>query len=191
MSKETPALGHKGGTATCTAKAVCTRCNQPYGDPMGHDHVHHEAQAPTCTTPGWDTYDTCSRCDYTTTYAETPALGHEAVVDPAVAATCVEEGKTEGSHCSVCGKVLVEQTATEKNPNNHAAVERIGAEPATCDKSGYTGTLVCKACKLDGDYTRISEGVIIPALEHEYNDKGVCARCGKQKEPEVVSGGNS
>ncbi len=234
VSKETPAQGHTGGTATCTERAVCTRCNQPYGGVPGHDPVHHEPQAPTCTAPGWDAYDTCSRCNFTTTYAETPALGHDwgewtqtkapnctdpgeqtrtcqragcgatetgeipavegahvAVVDPAVAATCVEEGKTEGSHCSVCGKVLVEQTATEKNPDNHAALERIDAEPATCDEPGYAGTLVCKACKLDGDYTFISEGDIIPALGHEYNDEGFCARCGKQKEQEGVSGGNS
>ena len=32
----TPALGHKGGTATCTAKAVCEVCGQEYGEPLGH-----------------------------------------------------------------------------------------------------------------------------------------------------------
>lgn len=30
------ALGHKGGTATCTAKAVCEVCNEEYGEPLGH-----------------------------------------------------------------------------------------------------------------------------------------------------------
>ena len=43
---------------------------------LGHDLVHHEAQAATCTEIGWDAYDTCSRCDYTT-YVEIPATGHE------------------------------------------------------------------------------------------------------------------
>ena len=33
------------------------------------------AQAPTCTEIGWDAYETCSRCDYTT-YQEKGALGH-------------------------------------------------------------------------------------------------------------------
>ena len=42
---------------------------------LGHDLIHHDAQAVTCTEKGWNTYDTCSRCDYTT-YAEIPALGH-------------------------------------------------------------------------------------------------------------------
>ena len=59
---------HSGGTATCTAKAKCGGCSQPYGNtnPNNHALVHHEAQAPTCTAVGWEAYDTCSRCGYTT-----------------------------------------------------------------------------------------------------------------------------
>ncbi len=64
-----PATGkHTGGTATCTAKAVCTVCRNEYGeiDADNHNIQHHDAQAATCTTDGWNAYDTCSRCDYTT-----------------------------------------------------------------------------------------------------------------------------
>lgn len=66
---------HSGGTATCTAKAKCGGCNAPYGDALGHDFVHHEAQAPTCTAVGWEAYDTCSRCDYTSKEIK-PKLNH-------------------------------------------------------------------------------------------------------------------
>ena len=38
--------------------------------------------------------------------------GHKEVKDAAVAATCETTGKTEGSHCSVCGTVLKAQTTT-------------------------------------------------------------------------------
>ncbi len=162
---------------------------------LGHDWGEwSQTSAPNCTEPGAEQH-TCQRegCGATET-REIPAVSgaHVAVVDPAVAATCVEEGKTEGSHCSVCGKVLVEQTATEKNPDNHAAL-KIGddAEPATCEKEGYTGTLYCTACGTNGEDMFISEGDIIPALGHEYTDEGFCARCGKSKEQEGVSGGNS
>ncbi len=64
-----PATGkHTGGTATCTAKAVCTVCRNEYGeiDADNHDIQHHDAQAATCTTDGWNAYDACMRCDYTT-----------------------------------------------------------------------------------------------------------------------------
>lgn len=90
-----------GGTATCSAKAVCEVCGKEYDekDPNNHDLVRHEAKAATCTEIGWDAYDTCSRCDYTT-YAELPALNHDyqaVTVDP----TCEADGYTVFT-CSRC-----------------------------------------------------------------------------------------
>lgn len=67
---------HSGGTATCTAKAKCGGCNVPYGDALGHDFVHHDAQPATCTAKGLEAYDTCSRCDYSTTKVEIPMADH-------------------------------------------------------------------------------------------------------------------
>ena len=51
------ACGLASSTETFTSGAI---------DPNNHDLVHHEAQAPTCTAVGWEAYDTCSRCGYTT-----------------------------------------------------------------------------------------------------------------------------
>ena len=36
--EEIGALGHIGGTATCTEQAICERCNQKYGKALGHDY---------------------------------------------------------------------------------------------------------------------------------------------------------
>ena len=57
-----------GGTATCTAKAVCEACGGEYGEKDLNNHalVHPHAKAPTCTEIGWDAYDLCVRCGYTT-----------------------------------------------------------------------------------------------------------------------------
>ena len=41
----------------------------------GHTLQQVEATAPTCTDVGWETYEKCEKCDYTT-YSELPALGH-------------------------------------------------------------------------------------------------------------------
>ena len=35
-----------------------------------------------------------------------PALGHKGVIDKAIEATCEATGKTEGSHCKICDKIL-------------------------------------------------------------------------------------
>ena len=55
-----------GGTATCSAKAVCVTCGAEYGEKDSNNHAleQHAAKAPTCTEIGWNAYDTCSRCDY-------------------------------------------------------------------------------------------------------------------------------
>ena len=47
----------------------------------------------------------CSVCSQT----EGNPLGHTVVTDNKIEATCTTNGLTEGSHCSVCNKVLVEQ----------------------------------------------------------------------------------
>ena len=64
---------------------------------LGHNLIHHDGQAATCTESGWTDYDTCSRCDYTT-YQVIPAKGHTAgtpVQENVVPATCTESGSYE------------------------------------------------------------------------------------------------
>ena len=58
------ALGHTGGTANCTTKAVCTRCNTSYGSV---DSTKHNYGSATCTSAA-----TCTRCGATSG----SAIGH-------------------------------------------------------------------------------------------------------------------
>ena len=55
-------------------------------DALGHDIVNHEKKDPTCALIGWEAYETCSRCDYTT-YVEIPAHGQH-TYDNACDTTC-------------------------------------------------------------------------------------------------------
>ena len=120
------AAGHKAVkdaavAATCettgkTEGSHCSVCNtvikaQTTTAALGHSWDGGKVtKAATCTAAGTKTY-TCTRCKKTRT--ETiAATGHKAVKDAAVAATCETTGKTEGSHCSVCGTVIKAQTTT-------------------------------------------------------------------------------
>ena len=75
-------------------------CNNTICDNEGHDTVQVGAQAPTCTEKGWNAYEYCTRCDYTT-YVELPAA-HTIVKVDAKAPTCTEVGWDAYEYCSVC-----------------------------------------------------------------------------------------
>lgn len=129
-----------GGTATCTAKAVCEACGGEYGekDPNNHALVHPSAKAPTCTEIGWDAYDLCVRCGYTTR-KELPALNHDLVRHVAQAPTCTEKGWAYDT-CSRCNYT----TYTELPALNHD-YQAVTVEP-TCEADGYT-IFTCSRCK--------------------------------------------
>lgn len=72
---------------------------------------------------------------------DTPATGHTEVPDAAVAPTCTEPGKTEGSHCSVCGEVLTAQQTV--NALGHDMGEFKQTTAPTCTAKGVK-TATCK-----------------------------------------------
>ena len=146
-----------GGTATCSAKAVCVTCGAEYGEKDSNNHAleQHAAKAPTCTEKGWDAYETCSRCDYTTTYQELPALNHDLVHNDAQAPTCTEIGWDAYDTCSRCDYT----TRTELPALNHAPVHH-DAQAPTCTEIGWDAYDTCNNC----DYTTYVE---LPALKHD------------------------
>ena len=65
------------------------------------------------------------------------------VIDPAVPAGCLTEGLTQGSHCSVCGKVLKEQQVVPAQ--GHTVVLDDAVDP-TCTTTGLTEGSHCSDC---------------------------------------------
>ena len=130
-----------GGTATCSAKAVCVTCGAEYGEKDSNNHAleQHAAKAPTCTEIGWDAYETCSRCDYTTR-KELPALNHALEQHEAQAPTCTEIGWNAYDTCSRCNYT----TYAEQPALNHD-YQAVTVEP-TCEADGYT-IFTCSRCK--------------------------------------------
>ena len=135
-----------GGTATCSAKAVCEVCGGEYRekDPDNHALVHPRAKAPTCTEIGWDAYETCSRCDHTT-YAELPALNHDyqaVTVEP----TC----ETDGYTVFTCSRCKDSYTADPTDQLGHQFgawfPNGTGSQSADCLRDGcaHTGSTDCR-----------------------------------------------
>ena len=138
-----------GGTATCSAKAVCVTCGAEYGEKDSNNHAleQHAAKAPTCTEIGWDAYETCSRCDYTTR-KELPALNHDLKQHAAKAATCTEKGWDAYEACSRCDYT----TRKEIPALNHDFVHH-DAQAPTCTEKGWNAYETCSRC----DYTTYAE----------------------------------
>ena len=149
---------HTGGTETptCTKGKTCEKCGAEYGekDPNNHDLVHHDAKAPSCTEIGWNAYEACSRCNYTTTYQELPALNHDLEQHAAKAPTCTEIGWDAYDTCSRCNYT----TYAELPALNHD-LEQHAAKAPTCTEHGWDAYETCSRC----DYTTRKE---LPALNH-------------------------
>ena len=166
--------------ASCTADGkklyICEDCFATKSETLpatGHTLTHHEARAATCTAKGWNAYDTCETCGYTT-YAEIAAFGHdfgdawksdaakhwkECSRCDAVAERASHTGGTATCHdsavCAVCAT-----SYGERNPDYHTGGSEIRDMTApTAEKAGHTGNRYCKGCN-----AKLSDGAGIPSL---------------------------
>ncbi len=104
---------------------------------LGHEMQDVSAQASTCTEPGWNAYQKCSRCTYNTK-VEIPALGHDT--------ESVEWSSDESNHwkeCQTCGEkveVSAHDYNQEKVDSNYLKL------PATCTAAAvYYKSCTCGA----------------------------------------------
>lgn len=158
-------------TEIIEAKYTCFVCGDVYDDDyvekLGHDIVYHSAKEADCVSSGWNAYESCDRCDYST-FKEIPAKGHSIVVSGAINATCTTEGKTEGKYCEICGLVITEQKVI--NATGHNYIEKI-VEPS-CIVDGSISN-VCINC---GD-TNMT--IILSSGHEDANKDGRCDSCGE------------
>ena len=124
-----------------------------------HELEHHEAKAVTCTERGWDAYDTCKNCSYTT-FVEIPAPGHvqdEWIID--IAPTCTTAGEKH-VNCLVCG-VLIERVGIK-------ALGHSFADEWSFDENNHWKESTC------------GHDVTTPVTPHSYDATWKCTECGYQ-----------
>ena len=153
---------HSGGTATCMEKAICTVCNQSYGEKDTANHTGSTTitgrKDATCGTDGY-TGDMVCECGEIIARGEMiPATSKHT----GGAATCKEK-----AICKSCG-----QPYGKINPKNHSFTKYHSDHNATCKKNG-TKTAKCDyGCgKTDTVTDRGSK------LGHQF-DGNQCVRCG-------------
>lgn len=164
LIKEIPATGHTivinpAVEATCTQPgktegSYCSTCGEVIQEQKSIPalgHIWDEGKVtkePTCTKNGEKTY-TCTRCGESKV-EEIPKVEHNIVTDTAVDPSCTQSGKTEGSHCSVCGKVIRQQEIVPAT-GKHTWDEGKTIKAATCVTNGeilYTCT-ICGTTKTE------------------------------------------
>ena len=158
--------------ATCTIDGsydlvtYCSSCREEMSrehkiiTAKGHTLVSHPAKAATCTEIGWNAYETCSKCSYTT-YVEIPATGHihtatreENRVEP----TCEQNGSYDlVTYCTDDNVVLSRETKVI-NATGHDLIHH-DAKEATCTEIGWNAYVTCSKCSY-------STYVEIPATGH-------------------------
>ena len=131
-----------------------------------HTHVYTKwavTKAATCVDNGVQSRE-CEECGYMQSES-LPALGHTTTKDPAVKAGCTEEGLTEGSHCSVCHEVLLQQQPIPAF--GHAPLVDYSVK-ATCTAEGLTEGSHCGICGV-----QLEEQKPVAATGHEYDNGSV------------------
>mgnify|MGYP000904350926 CR=1 FL=1 len=147
---------------TCTVDGYtlhkCSVCGTSYKDSTtkatGHSYGNSVVtKQSTCTSEG-TAIKTCTKCNATVT-EKLPAKGHTAVTDKGYPATCTTAGKTDGSHCSVCGAVIKAQTTI--TATGHKSSGWITDKAASIGVKGSKHK-ECTVCK------KVLETAEIPAL---------------------------
>lgn len=108
-------------------------------DKLPHELVHHDGKPAECIKTGYEAYDTCKNCDYTT-YKELPILMHN-YIETVVPPTCESKGYTLYS----CTRCQNSYQANEKAKLPHKESDWIISEPATCVDSGKE-IIECEVC---------------------------------------------
>ena len=195
VTETIPKTSHKYAdtvvTPTCTTDGYtlhkCSVCGTSYKDnttkATGHSYGNSVVtKQPTCTSEG-TAIKTCTKCNATVT-EKLPAKGHTAVTDKGYPATCTTAGKTDGSHCSVCGAVIKAQTVI--NATGHKSSGWIIDKTASIGVKGSKHK-ECTVCK------KVLETAEIPALSRISISKAsvtlstsTYAYDGKAKKPGVM-----
>lgn len=146
---------HSGGKATCTAKAICEVCGQPYGETGDHEWGEwQQTKAPTCTEKGTETRVCKNNPEHTET-RDVEKAAHD------VGTNWLHDETNHWKECTVChtkSDIAAHDFGewTEVTAPTYVAD---GAKKRTCNTCGYSenGTIdklvAVSSITIDGEQT--------------------------------------
>lgn len=141
-----------------------------------HQHIWsewNEDKVATCTKQGSEKrICTCGETETRTT----PALEHSEVIDVSVDPTCTETGLTEGSHCSRCSIVFVEQESIPAV--GHVESLWIWDKRPTLEEEGTKHT-ECLKCGMTVKTEILNKLILSEGLAFVSNNDGTCYVAGR------------
>ncbi|MBQ6116078.1 MAG: leucine-rich repeat domain-containing protein, partial [Oscillospiraceae bacterium] len=112
-----------------------------------HSLVSHAAHPYDCAHPGWDAYQTCTKCGYSTFESHFhEANGHTWVEYDAVEPTCTADGCPDYAVCSVCGASTLPAVLPDRYCALGHLVVPVEVTPATCTQDGVMAHYACSRC---------------------------------------------
>lgn len=120
-----------------------------------------------CTTSGSE--DRVCSCGKTLESRKIPATGHTIVTDKGIAPSCTSYGLTDGSHCSVCNTIIVDQEIVNSKGHNMSSKK----VAATANKAEHT-LHYCTICSYSYEEFPSSTSPI----KFKSNNDGTCSVTG-------------
>ena len=110
---------------------------------------------------------------------------HTEVIDKSIEPTCTSAGLSEGKHCSVCNKVIVEQKEIAELSNHTEVIDK-SIEP-TCTSAGLSEGKHCSVCNKViveqkeiaelGHDEAINEAILADCFSNGLTEGKYCSRC--------------
>ena len=159
--------------AVIVAQNVVPALGHTPGAPVVENNVD-----PDCVNDGsYDEVVYCSVCgdELSRVKVTVPALGHIEVIDPAVDPDCVNTGLTAGSHCDVCGEILVDQVVIPaKGHNPKAPVNENVVAPDWDTEGSHDEVVYCEDCGEEVSRTvGVSDGYKDEKIYFTYEATGI------------------
>ena len=165
-----PLANHKGGTATCKDKAICTVCSQPYGNYGSHTLTNHPRNEANHDNAGNIEYWTCDVCDkyFSDANGTTVISQADTIIAKVPHSHSTDWSKNDTQHWRECGCGNKIEIDTHKYTNDC---------DTSCNVCGYTRTITHD---WNTTYTTDGNGHWIE-----------CKECGEKKNEGTHSGGTA